>query len=298
MTKDYLIKATTTDGMFRALAVTAKDTVATAQKDHDTWSNASAALGRTMVGSLMLAASVDKNGEAITVKIDGKGPVGGIVVDSDSQGRTKGYIQNPHVNLPLNSVHKIDVGRAVGVNGFLEVTRTADGEDPYTSSVPLASGEIGDDFTFYLAQSEQIPSALGVSVFVNDDNSIGAAGGYLIQTLPGASEAAITRVINRIKEIPMISELLLDDQTPEEILVLIFGQENLHFLEKQPVEFFCDCSKIKFGRDLEGLPVDQLETMLREDKGLSVTCNFCESKYTYNEEELATIIAAAKSKKA
>ncbi|GAF36385.1 Hsp33 family molecular chaperone HslO [Lentilactobacillus farraginis] len=296
--KDYLVKATTTDGMFRAYAVDAKETISTAQKDHDTWSASSAALGRTLIGSLMLAASVDKSGEAITVKINGQGPVGGIVVDSDSKGHVKGYIQNPHVHLPLNKKHKIDVSKAVGVNGFLEVTRVSANEDPYTSSVPLASGEIGDDFTFYLAQSEQIPSAVGVSVFVNDDNSIGAAGGYLIQTLPGASDDAITKVINRIKEMPMISELLLDHQTPEEMLELIFGKNNLHFLDKMPVEFYCNCSKQKFAQDLAGISVDQLETMLKEDRGVSVTCNFCQSKYRYNEEELRAIIAAAKQKKA
>lgn len=295
---DYLVKATTTDGMFRAYAVDAKKTVATAQKDHDTWSASSAALGRTLIGSVMLAASVDKSGEAITVKVNGQGPVGGIVVDSDSKGHVKGYVQNPHVHLPLNSKHKIDVGKAVGVDGFLEVTRTSANEDPYTSSVPLASGEIGDDFTFYLAQSEQIPSAVGVSVFVNDDNSIGAAGGYLIQTMPGASDDAINHVVQRLKEIPMISELLLDHQTPEAMLELIFGKGNLHFLDKMPVEFYCNCSKQKFAHDLVGISVSQLETMLKEDHGVSVTCNFCQSKYRYSEDELKAIIEIAKQKKA
>lgn len=294
--KDYLVKATTTDGMFRAYAVTAQKMVMTAQKDHDTWSASSAALGRTLIGTVMLAASVDKSGEAITVKIDGKGPVGEIIADSDSKGNVKGYIQKPHVHLPLNVNHKIDVGKAVGVNGFLKVTRTSDGEDPYTSSVPLASGEIGDDFTYYLAQSEQIPSAVGVSVFVNDDNSIGAAGGYLIQVLPGASDEAISKVITRIKQIPMISELLLDHQTPEKILELIFGKGKLHFLSTNPVAFYCNCSKTKFARDLEGIPVSQLETMLKEDNGLSVTCNFCQKHYDYDEDELATIISVAKSR--
>ncbi len=244
----------------------------------------------------MLAESVEKNGEAVTVKIDGKGPVGQIVADSDSNGHVKGYIQNPHVHLPLNANHKIDVGKAVGVNGFIEVSRAAEGEDPYTGTVPLASGEIGDDFTYYLAQSEQIPSAVGVSVFVNNDNSIGAAGGYLIQVLPDATDDAINKVIERIKEIPMISELLLDNQTPEDILELIFGKGKLHFLQTVPVEFYCNCSKYKFGRDLEGMPVPQLETMLKEDKGIDVTCNFCGNKYHFGEDELTKIIKVAKAK--
>lgn len=293
---DYLVKATTTDGMFRAYAVNAKQLVATAQSDHDTWNASSAALGRTLIGTVMLAESVEKNGEAVTVKIDGKGPVGQIVADSDSNGHVKGYIQNPHVHLPLNDQHKIDVGKAVGINGFIEVSRAAEGEDPYTGSVPLTSGEIGDDFTFYLAQSEQIPSAVGVSVFVNDDNSIGAAGGYMIQVLPDATEDAINKVVDRIKEIPMISELLLDNQSPEDILELIFGKGQLHFLQTIPVEFSCNCSKFRFGRDLEGIPVPQLETMLKEDHGIDVTCNFCGKQYHYNEEELTKIIKVAQSK--
>ena len=235
---DYLVKATTTDGMFRAYAVNAKQLVTTAQQDHDTWSASSAALGRTLIGTVMLAEPVEKNGEAVTVKINGQGPVGQIVADIDSNGHVKGYIQNPHVHLPLNAHHKIDVGKAVGVNGLIEVSRAAEGEDPYTGSVPLASGEIGDDFTYYLAQSEQIPSAVGVSVFVNDDNSIGAAGSYLVQVLPDATDDAINQVIERIKQMPMISELLLDNQTPEDILELIFGKGKLHFLETVPVEFF------------------------------------------------------------
>lgn len=293
---DYLVKATTTDGMFRAYAITAQQMVATAQGDHDTWAASSVALGRTLIATTMLATSVNKNDEAITVKINGQGPAGEIVADADSKGNVKGFIHNPHVQLPNDGKHQMTSGKAVGVNGFLEVTKTSEGEDPYTSSVPLTSGEIGDDFTYYLAQSEQIPSAVGVSVFVNGDDMIGAAGGYLIQALPGAKDEAINKVIDHIQAMPAISETLLDGEAPETILEQVFGKGSLHFLTKLPVAFYCNCSKIKFGRDLEGLPVSQLETMLKEDKGIDVTCNFCESKYHYNVDELATIIAAAKSR--
>ncbi|GHP13163.1 33 kDa chaperonin [Lentilactobacillus fungorum] len=293
--KDYLVKATTDDGMFRAYAVNAAELVATAQRDHRTWAGSSVALGRTLIATTMLATSMEKNDEAITVKIDGKGPGGLIVADSDAQGHVKGFIHNPQVRLP-ESDHHVSAGQVVGTNGFLEVSRTSGNQDPYTSSVPLATGEIGDDFTYYLAQSEQIPSAVGVSVLVNADKTIKAAGGYLIQVLPGAKDAAITKVIDKLKSMPAISELLVKNQTPEEILEMIFGKGNLHFLSQLPVSFYCNCSKIKFGRDLEGLPISQLEQMLTEDKGVDVTCNFCESKYHYNEDELATIIATAKSR--
>ncbi len=291
--KDYLVKAITTDGMFRAYAVNAQQMVADAQSKHDTWSASSAALGRTMIGSTMLASSVDKNGAAITVKVNGGGPVGQIVVDADSKGNVKGYVGDSHVHLPLNQFHKIDVAKAVGNGGILEVTKVLGNGDPYTSSVPLASGEIGDDFTFYLAQSEQIPSAVGVSVFVNDDNSIGAAGGYLVQVLPGASDEAIDKLTQRIKEIPMLSELLLKNQSPEEILNLLFGEGNLKFLTTEPVRFYCNCSKEKFWNDLVGIPVSQLQEILTEDGKIDVTCNFCQSKYHYDADELKQIISEA-----
>ncbi|UDM31911.1 Hsp33 family molecular chaperone HslO [Lentilactobacillus laojiaonis] len=294
--KDYLVKTITKDNQFRAYAITAKETVNTAQKDHNTLSASSAALGRSIVASTLLASSLDKSGAIISTKINGGGPVGSIIVDSDSKGHVKGYIQNPQVHLPLNDHHKIDVGKAVGINGFLQVTKMLKGMEPTNSSVPLTSGEIGDDFTFYLAQSEQIPSAVGVSVFVNDDNTIGAAGGYFIQVLPGASDESITKLEERLRSLPMLSELLLADQTPEAILELIFGSDNLKVLEQIPVEFYCDCSKKQFGDDLTGLPIDQLETMLNEDHGVSVTCNFCESHYEYSEDELKEIIEIAKSK--
>ncbi|GAY74163.1 chaperonin [Lentilactobacillus kosonis] len=283
--KDYLVKAITSGGMFRAYAVNGHQMVADAQVKHDTWSASSAALGRTMIGSTLLAASVDKNGAAITVKINGGGPVGQILVDADSHGHVKGYISEPHVHLPLNKFHKIDVAQAVGINGGLEVNKILENGDPYTSSVPLASGEIGDDFTYYLAQSEQIPSAVGVSVFVNEDNSIGAAGGYLVQVLPGATDEAIDNLTKRMKEMPMLSELLLKEQSPEDILNLLFGEDNLKFLTTEPVEFYCNCSKDKFRNDLVGIPVDQLKEILTEDGKIDVVCNFCQSKYHYDEAD-------------
>lgn len=294
--KDYLVKSLTKDGMFRAYAVTAKQVVTTAQESHDTWSAASAALGRTLIGTLLLATSGDKSGNSIAVKINGGGPVGGIATEGNSNGEVKGYVANPHTHLPLNDHHKIDVGQAVGRDGFLEVTKLQANGEPFNSSVPLVSGEIGDDFTFYLAQSEQIPSAVGVSVFVNDDNSIGAAGGYLIQVMPGASEEAIATLEQRLKQLPPLSELLLSEQTPEAILNLIFGEDQVDFLTTMPVEFKCNCSKEQFAADLTGLPLDQLKTILAEDKQLEVTCNFCHRQYHYDEQELSDIVAEAKAK--
>lgn len=172
MEQDYLVKAITNHSAFRAYVVDATKVVREAQKRHDTWSASSAALGRSLVGTILLANSVLKGNDKMTVKIQGNGPTGAIVVDGDATGKVKGYIHNPHVHLPVNTNHKIDVAGAVGKAGFLSVTKDQGLATPFTGQVPLVSGELGEDFTYYLAQSEQIPSAVGLSVFVNPDNSI------------------------------------------------------------------------------------------------------------------------------
>ncbi|KOY76916.1 33 kDa chaperonin [Apilactobacillus kunkeei] len=287
---DYLTKSVTKDGMFRAYAMEATGVVDEAQKDHRTWPVSSAVLGRSLVASLLLATSVLKGKETMTVKVLGDGPAGPVLVDVDANGHVKGYIHNPHVDLPLNKHHKLDVGGAVG-QGSLEVMKNLGGDEPYVSNVQLVSGEIGDDFTFYLAQSEQIPSAVGVSVYVNEDGTIGAAGGYLIQVLPGASDDAISKLEERLKSIPMISELFLSKQKPEDILKLIFGEDNIDILQNMPVEFKCDCSKEKFGKKIAGLNDKEIQAMIDEDHGAKVICNFCETEYNYSEDDLRELLS-------
>lgn len=288
---DYLLKSVVDDGQFRAYAVDATELVREAQQRHDTWSAASAALGRTLIATLMLSSSVLKGDDTLTVRINGGGPVGGIVVDGNANGTVKGYLQNPHVNLPLNKFHKIDVAKAVGVEGSLSVTKDLGLDKPYTGQVPLASGEIGDDFTYYLAQSEQIPSAVGVSVFVNDDNSIKVAGGFLVQVMPGAKDEAISHLEKRLKEVPMVSELLLDGQKPEDMLNLLFGEENVKILDKMPVSFKCDCSKAQFSKALASISKKQLEQIINEDHHAETVCHFCKNKYEFSEDELRAILA-------
>ncbi|MEJ6400189.1 Hsp33 family molecular chaperone HslO [Nicoliella lavandulae] len=296
MQKDHLVKSITKDGKFRAYAIDATGVVAEAQQRQDTWSASSAALGRTLVGSLLLSASVLKGKETMTVKINGGGPIGAMIVDADANGNVKGYIQKPHVHLPLNDHHKIDVGKAVGVNGFMQVMKSMGGDEPYTSNVPLASGEIGDDFTYYLAQSEQIPSAVGVSVFVNEDNTIKVAGGYLIQTLPDATDEDISKLEKRLKEVPMVSELLLSEQTPKDILNLIFGEDNLDYLTDTPVKFTCTCSKKGFAKALSKIDPKEIKKIIDEDHKAELVCHFCGARYNYNEDELKSILTVSEKR--
>ncbi|MFC6202289.1 Hsp33 family molecular chaperone HslO [Lactiplantibacillus nangangensis] len=287
---DYLVKSVAGNEMFRAYAVNATGIVAEAQRRHDTWSAASAALGRSLVGTLLLASSVLKGDEQLTVKINGNGPVGGIVVDGNAKGTVKGYLQNPHVHLPLNEKHKIDVKAAVGTNGFLAVTKSQGVGDPFTGQVPLVSGELGEDFTYYLAQSEQIPSAVGLSVFVNEDNTIGVAGGFLVQVLPNATDEAISSLEGKLKDLPLVSQLLRDGKTPEDILNLLFDGD-VKVLDNMPVKFECDCSKERFAESLMALPKHEVQAMIDEDQGAEAVCHFCGNKYQFTVPELQAVLS-------
>ena len=291
---DYLVKSLAFDGQIRAYAVDATETVSTAQKLHDTWSAASAALGRSLVGTLLLASASLQGDETMTVKINGNGPVGGIVVDGNANGTVKGYVQNPHVHLPLNDKHKIDVKGAVGTEGFLAVTKDLGLKEPFTGQVPLVSGELGEDFTYYLAKSGQIPSSVGLSVFVNSDNSIETAGGFMIQVMPGAKEETISQIEKRLAEIPMVSEMMRDGKKPEDVLNEILGAENVKVLDKMPVSYHCDCSRERFLGVLTSLPTDQLQEMADEDHGAEAVCHFCGKKYQFTEDELRKIIKVKK----
>ncbi|WP_461240733.1 Hsp33 family molecular chaperone HslO [Paucilactobacillus sp. N302-9] len=293
--KDYLVKSIINNGMFRAYVVDATQTVSEAQQRHDTWSAASAALGRSLVGTLLLSSSVLKGDEKMTVKIQGGGPVGGIVVDGNANGTVKGYLQHPHVHLPLNMKHKIDVAQAVGNQGFLSVTKDLGVGDPFTGQVALVSGELGEDFTYYLAQSEQIPSAVGLSVFVNNDNTIDVAGGFLIQVMPEASDEEIDQLEKRIQDMPLVSELLRQKKSPEDILQQLFPDETVKIVDRMPVSFKCDCSKERFAELLASIPRADMEAMINEDHHAQVVCHFCGNKYEYSDAELKKILIQMKT---
>lgn len=286
---DYLIKAIDKSKNLRLLTITAKGVISEAQKRHDTWSASSAVLGRTMVGSLLLAGAELTDKEELTVRLMGNGPVGPTVVTTTADLKVKGYVKNPHIALPPKENGHIDVKKAVG-QGWLEVTKDLGLKEPYTGQVPIVSGEIAEDFAYYLTKSEQIPSAVGLSVFVNPNNSIGAAGGFMLQALPGASDSLITKTIDRINKLPVLSSAFLEGMTPEELAKKILG-DDCKILEQDKVAFSCDCSKEKYAGILETLKNDQLEAMINEDHGAELTCNFCGDKYHFSENELKDILS-------
>ena len=283
--KDYLIKATAYNGRIRAYAVTSTATVEEARRRQDTWATASAALGRTITIAAMMGAML-KGNDSNTIKIDGGGPIGAIVVDSNAKGHVRGYVTNPHVDFDLNENGKLDVARAVGITGSLSIVRDLGLKDYFTGEVPIVSGEISEDFTYYYAKSEQIPSAVGAGVLVNPDHTILAAGGFIVQVMPGADEEVIDRLEEQIQAFPAISKLIEEGNTPEEILERLFDGGDLKILETMPIEFRCRCSKDRIADAISGLGNDEIQNMIEEDKGASATCHFCNEHYQFTEEEL------------
>lgn len=289
---DYIASALSRDTHFRIFAVDATETVREAQRRHDTWSAASAALGRTLVATALLAVSGLKNrDDLLTVRIKGDGPVGSIITDGTEIGTVRGYVQEPHVSLPLNLVGKIDVARAVGKHGMLAVTKDIGVGEPFTGQVPLVSGELAEDFTYYLAKSEQIPAAVGLSVFVNADNSVQVAGGFMLQALPGADDAELAALEANVKTLPLVSEMLKSGLTPEQIIQRIAGDVPVQFLDTRSLRFACNCSKAHFGDIMATLPHDQLQEMIDEDGGAETTCKFCGNQYHYSVADLEALVA-------
>jgi len=293
MNGDYLVKALAFDGQVRAYAIKSTDTVSEAQRRHYTWPIASAALGRTISAGVMMGAML-KGEENLTIKVEGDGPIGLILVDSNAKGQVRGYVSNPHVHFDLNEHGKLDVRRAVGTEGTLSVVKDIGLRDYFTGQVPIVSGELGEDFTYYFATSEQVPSSVGVGVLVNPDNSIKAAGGFIIQLMPGAEDETITKIEERLKTVPPVSKLIDKGLSPEELLNEVLGDNNVSFLDTLPVAFTCKCSKERFANAIISLGEDEIKDMIKEDGQAEAQCHFCNEKYVYTEAELEQLMEEAK----
>lgn len=290
---DYLVKALACDGNIRAYAARTTETVGEAQRRHQTWRTASAALGRTMTAGVMMGAML-KGDEKLTIKIDGGGPLGAILVDSNAKGEVRGYVNNPQVDFESNEQGKLDVRRAVGTDGMLSVVKDIGLRDFFSGQVPLVSGELGEDFTYYFATSEQIPSSVGVGVLVNPDDTILAAGGFILQIMPGTEESVIAKLEERLKTISPISILIGKGLTPEEILAELFGKDQVKVMETMPVQFHCTCSKQRFADAIVGLGKAEIQAMIEEDGQAEAHCHFCNEKYHYTKEELEQLLQEAK----
>lgn len=282
--KDYLVKALAYGDQIRAFAISTTNLVDEARRRHDCWPTTSAALGRTLSVAAMMGSQL-KGEESITIRINGNGPIGGIIVDADSHGVVRGYINNPQVHFQYNS-GKLNVGMAVGTDGQLSVTKDLGLKDYFTGQVPLQTGEIGDDFTYYFAVSEQVPSAVGVGVLVDPDNSVRAAGGFIIQVMPGATDETLTKLEAALASIKPVSTMIDEGFTPEMILETIFGKDEVRILEHKDVRFECDCSKERFEQGIISLGNAEIQAMIDENGGAEAVCHFCNEKYNFSAEEL------------
>lgn len=291
--KDYLIKALGYEGQVRAYAVSTTDTVGEAQRRHYTWPTASVALGRAMTAGVMMGGML-KGEEKLTIKIEGGGPIGSILVDSNAKGEVRGYVTHPQTHFDLNEQGKLDVRKAVGTDGLLTVIKDIGLRDYFSGQVPLVSGELGEDFTYYFVTSEQVPSSVGVGVLVNPDNSILAAGGFIIQLMPGTSEDTISKIENRLSTITPVSKMIQSGMTPEEILTEILGEGNVNILEKMDVQFSCQCSRERIANALISLGQAEIRDIIETEGQAEAHCHFCNQTYQFSKEELEELEAEAK----
>lgn len=289
---DYMIRATAAQGQIRAFAATTKDTVEAARQAHNTSPVATAALGRLLTAGAMMGADLKGEKDLLTLKIEGDGPIGGLLVTADGQGHVKGYVNNPQVMLPPNSQGKLDVGGALGI-GVLSVIKDIGLKEPYVGQTILVSGEIAEDITYYYATSEQTPSSVALGVLMNRDNTVCQAGGFIIQLMPGAPDEIIDRLEEKLKEISSITAMLNQGLTPEQILEQVLGSFGLEVNDRQPVEFFCNCTRERVEKALISVGKKDIQEMIDEGKTIEVNCHFCGRNYDFTVEDLKRILEQA-----
>lgn len=283
---DEIVRAITGDGLVKATAITGRDIVEWARTIHKLLPMGTAALGRTLMGASMMGDMLKEEKGALTLQIKGGGPLGTILAVSDWEGNVRGYVQNPQVELIEQRPGKLDVGAAVGLDGTLTVIKDIGLKEPYVGSIGLFSGEIADDLAMYFVESEQIPTACALGVLVGLDQSVTAAGGYLIQLLPGAGEDIITKIEAGVRGMGPVSHALADGLDGEGLLRTVLADFDLNILEKHPVEYRCYCSRERVSRALISMGRKDLTELIEEQGQAELTCQFCDEVYHFTREEL------------
>lgn len=285
-----IVRAITGDGLVKAAAITGRDIVERARNIHKLLPTATAALGRTLLGASLLGDMLKEEKGALTLQIKGGGPLGTILAVSDHEGNVRGYVQNPQVELMEQRPGKLDVGRAVGTDGTLTVIKDIGLKEPYVGSIGLFSGEIADDLAMYFVESEQIPTACALGVLVGLDQSVTAAGGYLIQLLPGASEEMIEKIEAGVRDMGPVSSALAGGLDGEGLLRAVLKDFDLEILERHPVEYRCYCSRERVSRALISMGKKDLTELIAEQGQAELTCQFCDQVYHFSKEELETLL--------
>ena len=294
---DQLVRAITSDGMVQAVAVSTRDLTERARRIHTTLPVATAALGRALAAASMMGNALKDQAGSVTLQIKGGGPLGTVLAVSDHLGNVRGYVQQPHVDLPLRPDGKLDVGAAVGSDGTLTVIKDLGLKEPYVGSVQLVGGEIAEDLAAYFVESEQIPTACALGVLVDRDQSVRAAGGYIIQLLPGAGEDVIAKVEGGVLAAGAVTALLDRDPSPEQLLRTVLSDFAVEILETAPISYRCYCTRERVERVLLSLGAEELEKILAEQGGCELTCQFCDRVHRFSAQELEELIRSIRQGK-
>ena len=285
-----IVRAITADGLVKAVCITGRDIAERARNIHKLLPMATAALGRTLMAASMMGDMLKEEKGSVTLQIKGGGPLGTILAVSDCEGNVRGYVQNPQVELMEKQQGKLDVGAAVGRDGTLTVIKDIGLKEPYVGSIGLFSGEIADDLAMYFVESEQIPTACALGVLVGLDQSVTAAGGYLIQLLPGAGEDIISKIEAGVRAMGPISRALANGMDGEALLQAVLRNFSLEVLEKHPVEYRCYCSRDRVSRALISMGKKDLAQLIQEQGQAELTCQFCDAVYHFSKEELELLL--------
>ncbi len=285
---DEIVRAVTKDGLVKISVVSGRGFAEKARQVHDLSPTATAALGRTLCAASILGDLLKEENSTVTVRLNGGGPLGSVIAVSDSHGNVRGYVENPLVDLPLNEKGKLDVGGAIGTNGFLTISRDIGLREPYVGSTALVSGEVAEDLTYYLAESDQIGAACGLGVLVDTDRTVACAGGFIVQLLPGAPETVIDAIGANIKEMGQVTDILRNG-TADDLLARVLNGAELDVLSHAPVEYRCYCSRERVQNAVASIGKADLEEMAASGETAEVRCHFCDKVYTFTPEEIKSM---------
>ena len=291
---DVIIRGNSIDGAIRVFVAVTTDLVNEAQKIHKTYPTATAALGRTLTISAIMGAGLKNETDTTTIQFKGDGPLGSIVAVCDSKSRVRGYVVNPYADPERKENGKLDVGGAVG-QGYLNVIRDLGMKEPYAGQVPIITGEIAEDMTYYYATSEQIPTAIALGVLVNPDMSVKSAGGFMIQLMPEATDEVAERLEEIMKHIPPVTEMIDNKMSAEDILFTVTEGFDM-IMENKAItpKYECKCSKERMEQALISIGKEELESIISEQGEAELTCQFCDNKYKFGKNELELLLKQAK----
>ena len=287
---DQLVRVIAKDAPIKAMAISGTSLVERARQIHDTWPVATAALGRLLMAASMMGNMLKEQDGSVTLRVKGDGPLGTVLAVSDSMGNVRGYVENPAVDVPRKSHAKLDVGSAVGPGGTLTVVKDLGLKEPYVGSIQLISGEIAEDIAAYFVESEQIPTACALGVLISPDQTVRAAGGYLIQLLPGADESVISAIERGMARVGAVSSQLDRGLGPVELLQDVLSDFQLEMLETSPVEYRCYCSRERVSRALISVGASELKSLIQEQGSTDLTCQFCDKVYHFTREDLESLL--------